>query len=199
MLDKTILLVETVPHQLSQALWVCNDIYTLCSNVIDDFNLPNHLLSSFYSSDTGLYRLTYIINREQVINWLSTFKKMVIELLSSMQSNKTDSLEKAREYVQNNISKHIVLQDVANYVCISPSYLSAMFKKHYNQSLFDFINELKIELACTQMLEGNLKIYEIAYSLGYENAYYFTKVFKKYKGLTPTEYQYKLKKEKRVK
>jgi len=195
--DKTINLIETVPHQLNQALWICNDIYTSVCDVIENFKLSQHLLSAFFSKDSELCKLNYILKRDQVIQWLTILKKLITELLSSMQTNKADILEKAKQYVQNNISKQIILQDVADYVSISPGYLSAMFKKYYNQSFFDYINQTKTEYACKEIQEGKLKIYEIAYSLGYENAYYFTKVFKKYTGCTPTEYQYKLKNDNR--
>lgn len=82
-----------------------------------------------------------------------------------------------------------MLQDVADHVNISPSYLSALFKKAYGQNLVDFINQTKVQRACELIREGKYRIYEISYMLSFENAYYFTKVFKKHTGCTPTEYQ----------
>ena len=73
-----------------------------------------------------------------------------------------------------------LLQDAADYVCISPGYLSALF------------NEVKTNRACELIREGKYRIYEISYMLGFENAYYFTRVFKRHTGMTPTEYQKQL-------
>lgn len=77
------------------------------------------------------------------------------------------------------------------YVCLSPGYLSALFKKQYNQNFVDYINEEKCRRACALIQQGQLRIYEISYRLGFENAYYFTRVFKRHVGMTPTEYQKK--------
>lgn len=85
-----------------------------------------------------------------------------------------------------------LLQDAADYVCISPGYLSALFKKQYNQNFVDYINEVKTNRACELIREGKYRIYEISYMLGFENAYYFTRVFKRHTGMTPTEYQKQL-------
>ena len=85
-----------------------------------------------------------------------------------------------------------LLQDAADYVCISPGYLSALFKKQYNQNFVDYINEVKTNRVCELIREGKYRIYEISYMLGFENAYYFTRVFKRHTGMTPTEYQKQL-------
>ena len=85
-----------------------------------------------------------------------------------------------------------LLQDAADYVCISPGYLSALFKKQYNQNFVDYINEVKTNRACELIREGKYRIYEISYMLGFENAYYFTRVSKRHTGMTPTEYQKQL-------
>lgn len=85
-----------------------------------------------------------------------------------------------------------LLQDAADYVCISPGYLSALFKKQYNQNFVDYINEVKTNRACELIREGKYRICEISYMLGFENAYYFTRVFKRHTGMTPTEYQKQL-------
>lgn len=55
----------------------------------------------------------------------------------------------------------------------------------------EFINEQKCRRASELIRQGPYRIYEISYMLGFENAYYFTRVFKRYLGMTPTEYQKK--------
>jgi two-component system response regulator YesN len=97
--------------------------------------------------------------------------------------------KKARQYILNNVEKRIMLQDVAEYVCISSGYLSTLFRREYNQSLVDFINQTKIDVACQFLRETGFRINEIAYKLGFENAFYFTRVFRRHTGLTPSEYQ----------
>ncbi|HCL01480.1 MAG TPA: hypothetical protein DHW61_03545 [Lachnoclostridium phytofermentans] len=88
--------------------------------------------------------------------------------------------------------KRITLQDTASYVGVSLSYLSALFKKQDGQNFIDYVNKSKVDRACELIREGGLKLNEISYRLGFENAYYFSKVFRRHVGVTPSEYQNEL-------
>ena len=103
----------------------------------------------------------------------------------------SETIQKAIQYILNNVEKQIRLQDVANFACISPGYLSTLFKREYNQNLIDFINQTKIDRACELLREKKLRINEISYILGYENAFYFSRVFRQYTGSTPSEFKEK--------
>jgi two-component system response regulator YesN len=98
-------------------------------------------------------------------------------------------VKKARQYILNNVEKRIMLHDVAGFVGISPGYLSTLFRKEYNQNMMDFINETKINRACELLWENKYRINEIADMLGYESAFYFSRVFHRRTGFTPSEYQ----------
>ena len=177
LLDRAIQRVRTVPHQKSQALWLCGEIRGV---------LAARMGEDFVRSWLPIERLA---TREQVLVWLQAAKNQLAEQLAQSGHSRSLLVEKACRYVQDNVDKHIMLQDVADYVCISPGYLSALFKKEYNQNFVDYINEVKIKRAQALIREGKYRIYEISYMLGFENAYYFTRVFKRYTGMTPTEYQ----------
>lgn len=72
---------------------------------------------------------------------------------------------------------------------ISPNYLSQLFGKYNETGFSEYINSCKIKESKKLLEEGNLKVYEIAEMLGFESAFYFSKVFKKLEGIAPTEYQ----------
>ena len=74
-------------------------------------------------------------------------------------------------------------------VNISAGYLSTLFKKQYNQSFIGFINQVKVERACELIAEKKYLISEISYRLAFENAYYFAKVFRRYTGMSPSEWE----------
>ena len=94
--------------------------------------------------------------------------------------------------MRQHVDERILLQEAAAAAGLSPSYLSALFKKEYNQNFMDFVNETKMRRACQLIREGKYRIYEISYMLSFENAYYFTRVFRRHVGMTPTEYQRRL-------
>ena len=135
---------------------------------------------------------TPLLRRDQVLRWLAMLQTELSAQLEQYASGKQELIEKAKQYVQDNVDKRIMLQDVADYVCISPGYLSALFKKMYNQNFVDYINHVKMERACELIREGRYRIYEISDMLSFENAYYFSQVFKKHIGMTPTGYQKKI-------
>ncbi|MCL2043137.1 MAG: AraC family transcriptional regulator [Treponema sp.] len=104
----------------------------------------------------------------------------------------SEAVQKALQYVLNHIEERIMLQDVADFANISPGYLSTLFKREFNQSLMDFINQTKIDTACELLRKNTLRINEIAHTLGYENAFYFSRLFRQYTGLKPSEYRAKV-------
>lgn len=126
---------------------------------------------------------------EEIIAWLKNIEKGIYNYLlnkSSDQNNKLISM--AKKFVKENVANVINLQDVASRLNISSGYLSTIFKQSTGISFIDYVTEIKIEEAKKLLKESNYKIYEIAEMTGYENAYYFSKVFKKVTGITPREY-----------
>lgn len=82
-----------------------------------------------------------------------------------------------------------MLADVAQRVGISPGYLSTLFQRQMAKGFVDYLNEIRIEHACTYLLQNYLKAYEIAYKVGFKDEKYFSRVFKKIKGKSPSEYR----------
>lgn len=178
LMDKAIDRVRTIPHQQSQAIWLCSEIFSVTAERLGRNNTA------------GRRELEHLSTRSRVLSWLEQTRNELADLLSQSAASGCSALiEQARQYVQDNVEKRIMLQDVADHICISPGYLSALFKKQYNQNFVDYINEVKTNRACELIKEGRYRVYEISYMLGFENAYYFTRVFKRHTGLTPTEYQ----------
>lgn len=73
------------------------------------------------------------------------------------------------------------------YLC--SFYLSRMFKKELNINFVDYLNELRIKKAKELLMDVKYKTYEVAEAVGISDAHYFSRLFKKYVGITPTEYK----------
>ena len=71
---------------------------------------------------------------------------------------------------------------------LSPNYLSILFKKNCGTGFSEYIAQAKINRAKALLMEQDMKIYEAADQLGFESAFYFSKVFKKVTGLSPREF-----------
>lgn len=95
----------------------------------------------------------------------------------------------AKSYIQEHVEERLTLNDVSAAVHISPNYLSYLFMRQLSVGFVDCVNQMKMKRACELLETGNHLIYEVANRLGYENAYYFSKVFRKYMGCMPKEYR----------
>lgn len=110
-------------------------------------------------------------------------------LCYAQSMGKGDYVAAAKRYVDAHILERISVQDAAAAIGITPNYLSSLFKRQLGQNFMDYVNATKIKYACTLLRDGKHMVYEVSHMLGYDNAYYFTKVFKRYMNMTPTEYQ----------
>ena len=95
---------------------------------------------------------------------------------------------KIYEYLAKNIHRNITLEEIADELFFSVSYVKTAFKKHTGKSIIQVFNELKIKRA-KKLVKRGIHFSEIAEHLGFANTRYFSKVFKSIAGMTPTEYK----------
>lgn len=97
-------------------------------------------------------------------------------------------VQKAIDYIAANYSYPITVDSIADYVGISRSQLFREFKKYLDLSPKEYLTNYRIKRACHLLKTTSLSITSIAYSIGYDNSMYFSKVFRREKGMTPTDY-----------
>ncbi len=191
LLESIINKIAVTPHEQNSALWLCRGIYDNCHELLADFCKESTENNAFYNYQNEQRVIGHLNTREKVLTWLICFYNEVEQILQNKNKGKNTLLEKAKDFIEQNTHRRITLNDVAESVSISPNYLSAQFKKQYNQNLVDYINETKIIKAEDMLKDNELLIYQISDNLGFENPYYFTRVFKKHRDITPKEYQKK--------
>ncbi|MGB9792477.1 MAG: PocR ligand-binding domain-containing protein [Thermacetogeniaceae bacterium] len=98
-------------------------------------------------------------------------------------------IEAAKRYIQENFHKSLTLNDIARAVYISPYYLSHIFKEHMNCTVIDYLTRVRIEEAKKLLRRRGLSIVSVARRIGYSDSGYFSKVFKKAVGVTPSAYK----------
>ena len=97
--------------------------------------------------------------------------------------------EAAIHFMQENIENRITMDDVLRYVGYSQSHFSTVFKKKTGQSPLAYFNHLKVQHACELLKKTDLKINQICYKVGIEDSLYFSRLFSKTMGMSPTEYR----------
>jgi YesN/AraC family two-component response regulator len=102
-----------------------------------------------------------------------------------------DNIEQCISYMQQHVDKVLSLSEIAGSVNLSPSHLTTLFKKKTGFSLIEYFNQLKTQKACQYLLFTDLRVNEIADKLGFEDPYYFTRMFTKIIGASPVHYRSK--------
>ena len=94
-----------------------------------------------------------------------------------------------RRYLEDNYMFDLSLDSVSGILHISPAYLSAQFKKYQKMNFLDCLTELRINAAKELLTDPFRSSAEVASMVGYEDASYFARAFKKRTGMTPTQYR----------
>lgn len=97
-------------------------------------------------------------------------------------------LVKALEFIDANFTSHIQLHDASEAASVSSAYLSRLFGDHMESSFIDYLTILRIELAEKMIRENRMNIKEISFSVGYQDPNYFSKIFRKIVGVSPSMY-----------
>lgn len=172
-----------------------------------EFELKTMLENVIYNSFTLLKELQLeipaclpskliLINEIDKLPYLDTLKQYFNDLYNTLSNwlNIKQPMDKLmlrqiRKYIQDHSSEPITLYTVAHAFHLSYSYLSSYFNESSPQSFNEFLNEIRITHAKRLLLEGTLSISEISEQVGYTDQSYFSKVFKKLTGLSPSQYK----------
>lgn len=98
-------------------------------------------------------------------------------------------MQKSIEYLLENYSKQISLKDVADHVYVSSYYVSRMFKKETGKTFTEYLNEIRVNKAEELLKDPHFKTYEVAEMVGIPDPHYFSRLFKKIKGVPPTAFR----------
>ncbi|WP_438351499.1 response regulator transcription factor [Paenibacillus sp. FA6] len=125
----------------------------------------------------------------RIVRWFTD--RLLEQTKSAYEENYTSNpdLRDINAYVYENIHKTITSIDIARYLHLNPSYFSRLFKKMAGLNFTDHVHLLKMEEAKQLLAPNNETAENVAYMLGYSDRAYFSKVFKKYIGMSPSEFK----------
>ncbi|MCD6120363.1 MAG: helix-turn-helix transcriptional regulator [Spirochaetales bacterium] len=123
-------------------------------------------------------------------DWLETFIKTSID---NTRKNVPASLSVAIEYIKSNLNKPITRDEVARMCNISPAYFSRVVKLRTGYTFTELLNRIRIDYACSLLDSTDKNVAEVGFACGFNDQSYFTKVFKRKKGISPNNYKKRIK------
>ena len=182
----------------------CNDH---CKRQISDIRHQHIRLQSSYPADDRIIRHTIppmfralhdqcpgyeLITLGCLFQFLGEVYKhgaYSIEDLSQNEGKRVLQLKQVFELIESEYAAPLTLNDMAASVHMSPKYFCRFFKATTHRTPVDYLNYYRIELACNEIADADRNLTEIALDVGFSSLNYFIRQFKKYKGITPGQYQ----------
>jgi len=98
-------------------------------------------------------------------------------------------LDQAKQLLHDRFIEPLTLAEIAQEVGVHPVHLAQVFHKYYHCTVGEYVRQLRIDLACKQLASSNIPLCQIALTLGFADQSHFTRIFKRYMGVTPSQYR----------
>lgn len=202
-IQEVVLLVQPSTEEAMEELsQVKPSLYAICENAQNSFyGVTRQYLNIIYSQEpvTAALLPEKYESFRSLLRGSSDFECSIILREDSAQANmRTEQGSLKREiamvikYITENMDKDLSLIMLADVVYLNPSYLSHLFKQQLGTTISEYIKEARLARCKKMLADPRYHIHEVAKAVGYDNASYFTRFFKKMTGMTPQAYRQQL-------
>jgi two-component system, response regulator YesN len=113
----------------------------------------------------------------------------VLEKMAGLKKEQQNPIQVAKEWIKNNLGDNITIKKIAQQVYMNPNYFCDYFKNQTGETILDYVTSARLEKAKELLEKTDLKIYDIALSVGYQDTKYFSRLFKQWLGQTPSQFR----------
>ncbi|WP_239619110.1 response regulator [Cohnella mopanensis] len=167
---------------------ICSRLIVISISSIEEMgiNIQSSLSADFNPyTEAGKFEIL-----DDLQQWVISIFDIII---AHLQDNKTlkfkSIISLALKYIEENYQKDLSLSDIASIVYVTPNYLSRIFKEEVGINFTGWLNQFRVEKAKDLLKDAGAKTYSVANQVGYKDYKYFSHVFKKYTGYSPSEYK----------
>lgn len=102
---------------------------------------------------------------------------------------RNETVRELIDYVNSNFTKEISIQCISGKFFVNPNYISRVFKKEVGESFIEYLTRLRVQYASRLLKETSMPVQQVSEKAGYNDYFYFTKIFKKATGKTPSQFR----------
>lgn len=175
-LEKPLLVSPEKDSRLEDRFKLYEEIFSVLKNGYSKSNLEFSITALFYFFGSLKYLSAYRASNA-----------------ISQQTQKRDVAEEAIHFMRENVRKRLTLKEISDYVEFSPSHFSILFQNKTGYSPLNYFIHLKIQEACHHLDFTDMKINQISLLVGFDDPFYFSRLFTKTMGISPSEYREKKK------
>ncbi|MDH6365854.1 AraC-like DNA-binding protein [Enterococcus sp. PF1-24] len=150
-----------------------------------------HLAKEFNEQNEEFQLMGKALLIEMLVLILRSFSQrsndLVDQTLSKSEKRKQNLVNQTIYYLENRYDQEITLEQLAEIFYVSPTHLSKVFKEVTGSSPINYLIQIRLKHAKTLLKNESASIKEVAQTVGYEDAYHFSKLFKKYYGVAPSK------------
>lgn len=141
--------------------------------------------------DKGIAFMQFLSGYQPQKDFVSQFAAYCWEISSSFQETPSivQVIHNAEQYIRSRYYEDISLRQIASLFYLNPSYFSVSFKNVTGKNFNEYLTSVRMENAKQMLLNKSLRVNQIARMTGYDDCSYFSKAFRKYTGMMPSEYQ----------
>ncbi len=177
--SKTEQMLKDVGLTKQTPIYKPKDCQKIQDALVQLITLPSNINADFYSLSTYFYILNILFqeyhksNPQQKVTNADTYVQYVLN------------------YIENNYANDDLmnLKTISDQIFLNPIYLNRIFTQKIGLPIYSYLTQFRIQKACTLLEDNSLSIQSIAMQVGYSNPLYFSRIFKKYKNISPQKYR----------
>ncbi|MFW5985805.1 MAG: helix-turn-helix domain-containing protein [Halanaerobiales bacterium] len=187
-------IVEAVIEEGVEPEVIKTRVMDLAFKVIREIDRKNNKSEDSFLRLSGyLEKILEVKTREELNQLVDKLSEKFFGILQrkGKKDNSKEEILLALDYIEENYHRDLALQEVAREVGLSQYYFSHLFKEETGDTFISYLNKIRINKAKQLLGEKDLNIAEICYRVGFNDPNYFTRVFKEYEEMTPSQYRKK--------
>ncbi|HEY8363233.1 MAG TPA: helix-turn-helix transcriptional regulator, partial [Tissierellaceae bacterium] len=176
---------KSKPISLNSVKYICFELINTAIKVAAEIDVHNS------DVDTLMEKMTHMETLDEIYTTvLDFYRRFYAKIKEAKMSKSTELRDKVMQYIKDNyMNSMLSVGSIADHFSISPSYLSRYMKDYLGRSLTDYIHEVRLERAKFLLEKTDKPVAYIAEEVGYNSLHNFSRVFKRYEGITPTDYR----------
>lgn len=165
--------------------YILMDVYFCIAEFLEELNIPREEIAAPDVASEAMQ------NEKSVREYVAEMMEKALELRESAASNRyRNVVEEVMDYIEKHYAEEeLSLNHLASHVNFSPNHLSMIFSQQTGKSFIKYLTELRMQKAKALLRCTGKRSSEISVLVGYKDAHYFSYLFKKTQGMTPTQYR----------